>query len=138
MNAVLLIAHAPLASALRDAALHAMPDAAPDVLALDVFADVLPEQTTEVARTLVAERPVGSTLVLTDMLGATPCNVAAALLREQGVTVLAGVNLPMLLRALNYRGEPLAIMAERALAGGTRGVLAVHDDTAPGADGCAP
>ena len=138
MNAVLLIAHAPLASALRDAALHALPEAAADVLALDVFADVTPEQTAEVARALLAERPAGHTLVLTDMLGATPCNVATALRRELGVTVLAGANLPMLLRALNYRAEPLATMAERALAGGARGVLALPDDFAPGAGGGAP
>lgn len=138
MNAVLLIAHAPLASALRDAALHALPEAAADVLALDVFADVPPEQTAEVARALLAERPADSTLVLTDMLGATPCNVATALRREQGATVLAGANLPMLLRALNYRAEPLATMAERALTGGVRGVLAVSGDVCSGADGGAP
>ena len=42
-NAVLLIAHAPLAQALRDAALHVLADCAPDLLAVDVQASAPPE-----------------------------------------------------------------------------------------------
>ena len=125
MTAVLLIAHAPLASALRDAALHVLPDAAPDVLALDVYADTPPERTRDVARTLVDERGGAGVLVLCDLVGATPCNVATELLVHEDVRLLAGANLPMLLRALNYRHEPLARVAQRALTGGTRGVVAV-------------
>ena len=76
MNAVLLIAHAPLANALRQGALHVFPDAAADIAALDVDPDAPPEQTLAAAEALIAqlgERPV---LVLTDVFGATPCNVA--------------------------------------------------------------
>ncbi len=125
MNAVLLIAHAPLAHALRECALHVFADAGDDIGALDVDAHEPPEQTLARAhalRTRWGERPV---LVLTDVLGATPCNVAQRLADGERTQLLAGVNLPMLLRAITYRAEPLAAMAQRALDGGVRGVVAV-------------
>ena len=62
-------------------------------------------------------------LVLTDIYGATPSNVAARLLKPGRVEGLAGVNLPMLIRALTYREEPLETMIAKALSGGTEGVL---------------
>ena len=125
MNAVLLIAHAPLAHALRECALHVFADAGDDIGALDVDAHEPPEQTLARAQALRArwgERPV---LVLSDVLGATPCNVAQRLADGERTQLLAGVNLPMLLRAITYRAEPLAAMAQRALDGGVRGVVAV-------------
>ena len=125
MNAVLLIAHAPLAHALRECALHVFADAGDDIGALDVDAHEPPEQTLARAQALRArwgERPV---LVLTDVFGATPCNVAQRLADGERTQLLAGVNLPMLLRAITYRAEPLAAMAQRALDGGVRGVVAV-------------
>ena len=125
MNAVLLIAHAPLAHALRECALHVFADAGDDIGALDVDAHAPPEQTLARAQALRArwgERPV---LVLSDVLGATPCNVAQRLADGERTQLLAGVNLPMLLRAITYRAEPLAAMAQRALDGGVRGVVAV-------------
>ena len=126
MNAVLLIAHAPLAHALRECALHVFADAGDDIGALDVDAHEPPEQTLARAQALRArwgERPV---LVLSDVLGATPCNVAQRLADGERTQLLAGVNLPMLLRALTYRAEPLADMAQRALDGGMRGVVVVE------------
>ena len=132
MNAVLLIAHAPLANALRQGALHVFPDAAADIAALDVDPDAPPEQTLAAAEALIAqlgERPV---LVLSDVFGATPCNVAQRLCEVDRVRLLAGVNLPMLLRALTYRAEPLESLVQRALDGGVRGVVPVAANaTAP-------
>ena len=125
MNTVLLIAHAPLAHALRQGALHVFPDVAADIAALDVQADAPPEQTLAAAQALLAQwgdRPV---LVLADMFGATPCNVAQRLADSGRVRVLAGVNLPMLLRAVSYRAEPLETMAQRALTGGVQGIMPV-------------
>jgi len=62
-------------------------------------------------------------LVLTDIYGATPSNIASRLLEPGRVEGLAGVNLPMLIRALTYREEPLAQLLEKALTGATEGVL---------------
>ncbi len=125
-NAVLLIAHAPLAQALRDAALHVLADCAPDLLAVDVLASAPPEVSQAAAQAALARcADKAGVLILADVLGATPCNVAQRLLAGERTRLLAGVNLPMLLRALTYRAEPLAVMAERALAGGAQGVVAV-------------
>jgi PTS system ascorbate-specific IIA component len=66
-------------------------------------------------------------LVLTDLFGSTPANLAVSLLgRREGLRVLAGVNLPMLVRALNYAALPLDDLADRALAGGRDGVRPCH------------
>lgn len=126
MNAVLLVAHAPLAQALRQAALHVLPEAAADVLAVDVQAQAAPEQSLALARAALAQ--LGQrrgVLILTDVVGATPCNVASRLVRPSQVELLAGVNLPMLLRALSYRGESLEMMSARAVAGGVQGIRSV-------------
>jgi PTS system ascorbate-specific IIA component len=62
-------------------------------------------------------------LVLTDLYGSTPANVALALARGRAHTrVIAGVNLPMLLRALNYAALDLDTLVDKALDGGRDGV----------------
>ena len=74
----------------------------------------------------LADRPAGQgVLVLADVFGATPCNVAQRLSDGAQVRLLAGANLPMLLRAVGYRHEPLESVAQKALAGGTQGIMPV-------------
>lgn len=128
-NQIFIIAHAPLASALHRCVQHVFPDRAAEVLALDVCADAAPAETLAAAQQLLKLHDPVPLLLLTDMLGATPCNVAQALLRDSGgraVRLLAGVNLPMLLRAVTYQHEPLESLLARALAGGQQGVLQVN------------
>jgi mannose PTS system EIIA component len=127
---IVLIAHAPLASALAHGASHVY-TCAPLVAEaqLQVF-DVPPDQDmTEAvahARALVAAADTGSgVLVLTDVAGATPGNVATRLAEAGRVAVVAGVNLPMLLRALCYRDDRLADTVDKAIAGGVQGVAQV-------------
>ena len=122
---ILLIAHAPLAHALRQAALHVFPDCAEDLLALDVHPNAPPEDTLAAARVLLAQQEPARVLVLADVFGATPCNVAQRLVDGERSRLIAGVNLPMLLRAVTYRAEPLDALVARALAGGTQGVMGV-------------
>jgi mannose PTS system EIIA component len=62
-------------------------------------------------------------LVLTDVYGATPGNIAARLLIPNRVEGVAGVNLPMLVRALTYRNEPLKTVVAKAMSGGVEGVF---------------
>lgn len=120
---LLVIAHAPLAHALRECALHVFPDCGPDLLALDVPPDEAPDATLATAQALLAAQGTAPLLVLTDLFGATPCNVARRLVQDCGACLVAGVNLPMLLRALSYRAEAPEALADRALAGATQGVL---------------
>jgi PTS system ascorbate-specific IIA component len=125
MNGIFIIAHAPLASALRQCALHVFPDCAAGVLALDVQPNTPPEETLAQARLVFSQLGTPNALVMVDVFGATPCNVAQKLVDGQPSKLLTGVNLPMLLRTVCYCNEPLDALAARALAGGTQGVMQV-------------
>ena len=129
MNAILLIAHAPLANALRQCALHVFPDCGNLVVAIDVQPNLSPDETLGAARIALDQLSripqVKGVLVLTDIFGATPSNVAQKLVDGVGSRLITGVNLPMLLRAVTYRHEPLETLVQRALAGGTAGVMQV-------------
>ena len=125
MNSLLIVAHAPLANALRQCALHVFPDCGEAVVALDVQPQMPPEESLAAARLLLSELKTPHTLVLTDVFGATPCNVALKLVDGVNTKLVAGVNLPMLLRCVGYRHEPLESLAARAVAGGTQGVMQV-------------
>lgn len=133
MNRIFIIAHAPLASALRASALHVFPDAAAHIAALDVQPNVPREETQASAEILMQELSVhqrsatkkSNILVLTDIFGATPCNVAQGLVDGIHSQLIAGVNLPMLVRAMTYRQESLDVLVSRAVTGGIQGVMAV-------------
>ncbi len=64
-------------------------------------------------------------LVLTDLFAATPCNIACSLLKHYRVRLVSGVNLPMLVKLMNYAKCDLNKLAELALAGGCQGILDV-------------
>jgi PTS system ascorbate-specific IIA component len=129
MNGILLIGHAPLAHALRECALHVFPDCGPSLVAIDVQPNLSPEETLATARIAMAQltQPAGvkGVLVLTDIFGATPSNVAQKLVDGVSSRLITGVNLPMLLRAVSYRHEPLDALVSRAVVGGTQGVMQV-------------
>ncbi|MEO5735683.1 MAG: PTS fructose transporter subunit IIA [Rubrivivax sp.] len=135
MASILLVAHAPLASALQAVAGHAFAESCARVRAIDVAADT----TLAAAEVLVCEAladlaaaPALGTvedadvLVLTDVFGATPCNAAlAAADSRQAVRVVAGVNVPMLWRALCYAQLPVAELVMRAIDGGRQGIMQI-------------
>jgi PTS system ascorbate-specific IIA component len=125
MAGLLIIAHAPLASSLKAVAEHAFPECAASLAVLDVLPGMAPDDIEAQARTLVERQQQAETLIFTDVFGATPCNVAQRLAEGAKVKVLTGVNVPMLWRALCYRGEPLDAVVSRALAGATQGVMQV-------------
>lgn len=125
MNGILIIAHAPLASALRQCVLHVFPDNSAGLAALDVLPNAPPEETLAQARAMLSDLGTAQTLVLVDVFGATPCNVAQKLVDGVHSRLITGINLPMLLRTVCYRHEPLDALVARALAGATQGVMQV-------------
>jgi PTS system ascorbate-specific IIA component len=125
MNGILIIAHEPLASALRACTLHVFPDSEAAVFALDVQPNMPPEESLAQARALIRQAGWPSTLILTDVFGATPCNVAQNLSDGVRARLITGVNLPMLLRTVSYRHESLEALVSRAMIGGTQGVIQV-------------
>ncbi|HEX4986951.1 MAG TPA: PTS fructose transporter subunit IIA [Burkholderiales bacterium] len=124
MVGILIIAHGTLGESLIHSATHVMGGRPPQLLQIGVSmhddpAVVLP-QALRAARDLDQGAGV---LLLTDVYGATPSNIACRLLvpgRREGV---AGVNLPMLVRALTYRNEPLKTVVAKAVSGGVEGVM---------------
>jgi PTS system ascorbate-specific IIA component len=78
------------------------------------------------ARKLIKELDEGDgVLVLTDMYGGSPSNIAAKLVIPGKIEAVAGINLPMLIRALTYRDKSLHLMITKAISGGCEGVLRV-------------
>ena len=129
MNSIFIIAHVPLASALRACALHVFPEAHAHIVAFDVQPN-LPADESQASASIMLEQLAkatgnSSTLMLTDIFGATPCNVAMKLMDGVNCKLIAGVNLPMLMRAMTYRHETLDSLVSRASAGGIQGVMPV-------------
>jgi PTS system mannose-specific IIA component len=137
MAGILIIAHAPLATALRDCIAHVYGGLPARIGVIDVSPDCDPVEVVAFAHSEIDRlREENGALVLTDMFGATPSNIAARLASLPEVRVLAGVNLPMLLRAVCYRATPLDTLVDKALAGATKGVQAIAPGTP--APVCAP
>lgn len=130
MAGLLIIAHAPLASALRSVAQHTFPERLQFLEALDVHPGMSPEEIEASARLLLHKVRNPDVLILTDVFGATPCNVAQKLAlahSDEGfqVKIVAGVNVPMLWRALCYEEDAIDLLVNRAISGATQGVMPV-------------
>jgi PTS system mannose-specific IIA component len=132
MAGILIIAHAPFATALRDCLTHIYCGLPARVGVIDVMADSDPAELTRLARAEVERlAEENGTLVLTDLFGATPANIAVNLAAMPAVRVLAGVNLPMLVRAVCYRATPLDTLVDKAMAGAANGIRAINADSIP-------
>lgn len=125
MTQLVLVAHTPLASALKAVAAHAYPDCGPTLLALDVDSGANPDETEQRLRLLLKPQPEAEVLLLVDAFGATPCNVALRLADGVRVRVVAGVSVPMLWRTLCYGHESLDALVTRAINGAAQGVMHV-------------
>jgi PTS system mannose-specific IIA component len=126
MVGILIIAHGTLGESLIHCASHVLNKRPPRLRQLGVTAQDDPLLMLPQARALVKELDDGSgVLILSDMYGGSPSNIAAKLLIPGRVEGVAGVNLPMLIRALTYRDKPLATLMMKAVSGGCECVLRI-------------
>lgn len=124
MVGILIVGHGAFGEALLHCCSHVLGARPSQVALLDVKMQDDPETVLPRARKLLAQVDSGEgVLLLTDVLGATPSNIAARLVVRGRVEGVAGVSLPMLIRALTYRDEPLATVVEKAVSGGCEGVV---------------
>jgi PTS system mannose-specific IIA component len=126
MVGILIIAHGTLGESLIHCASHVMGSRPPHLGQIGVSIQDDPQQVLPRALRMVEEIDQGDgVLVLTDVYGATPSNIVGRLLVPGRVEGVAGVNLPMLVRALTYRNEPLRTVIAKAISGGIEGVTQI-------------
>ena len=126
MIGILIIAHGTLGEGLIHCASHMLNKRPPRLKQLGVTAQDDPLLLTPQARTMVKDLDEGDgVLILTDMYGGSPSNIAAKLVIPGKVEAVAGVNLPMLIRALTYREQSLQTIVIKAVSGGCEGVIRV-------------
>ena len=127
MIGIFLVTHGTLGESLIQCACHVLNKRPPQIAQLGLSAqddplDILPQ-----ARQMLGWADSGhGVLVMTDIYGATPCNVAAKLIDPGRVEAVTGVNLPMLLRVLTYRERDMDTLLKRAVSGGCDGVLHIE------------
>jgi len=126
---IIVIAHAGIGPALAGTAQFVLGEMTMPLRVVVVSRDSHADEILETLEAVAAELDQGEgVLILTDMYGATPTNVARRINPGRPVRIVAGVNLPMLLNVLNYPGRDLDALAALALEGGRQGILTVTDD----------
>ena len=124
MIGILIIAHGGLGESLIHCVSHVLGKQPPQLAHFAVGTNDDPSDLLPQALQMVSALNTGSgVLILSDMYGASPCNLVAKLLAPGSIEGVAGVNLPMLVRVLNYRDKPIKTCLEKAISGGRDGVV---------------
>lgn len=127
MIGILIISHGDLGNCLIHCANHVMGEKPEHLMHLGVTIQDDPDVIIPKALELLKQLDCGDgVLILSDICGATPCNIANQLVDPGRVECLSGANLSMLVRALTYRNEPLESVVEKALSGGKEGVMRIY------------
>jgi PTS system ascorbate-specific IIA component len=129
MIGILIVAHDSLGESLVSAVTHVLGQRPPQFESFGIAAADDPLALLPKAQEAVARLDTGDgVLVFSDIYGATPCNLACKLLKPGRVEGVAGVNLPMLVRAFTYRTKGMETILKKAISGGCEGVLHVDID----------
>lgn len=124
MIGILIIAHGSLGESLIHCVSHVLGKQPPQLAHFAVGTNDDPSDLYPQAHQMVNALNTGAgVLILSDMYGASPCNLVAKLLAPGIIEGVAGVNLPMLVRVLNYRDKPIKTCLEKAISGGRDGVV---------------
>ena len=124
MIGIFLLTHSTYGEALIQCACHVLNKRPLQIAQLGVAAQDDPLDALPLARDMLKLVDTGQgVLILTDIYGASPSNLAMKLLDPGRIEGIAGVNLPMLLRALTYRDKDMETLVTRAVAGARDGVL---------------
>ena len=124
MIGIFLVTHTTYGESLIQCACHVLNKRPPQIAQIGIAAQDDPLDALPLAQQLLKLVDHGrGVLVMTDIFGATPANLATKLLKPGRVEGIAGVNLPMLVRALTYRDRDMDTLIAKAVAGGRDGVL---------------
>lgn len=129
MIGVLIIAHGDLGEGFLHSAAHVMGKMPEQFASMAVSAQDDPFTVEQRGRGLLEQLDSGDgVLIFTDIFGATPSNVASRLIMPGRIAAIAGVSLPMLVRALTYRNQPLRVVMDKAVSGGHEGIVLMEHD----------
>jgi PTS system mannose-specific IIA component len=124
MVAILIIAHGKFGESLIHCASHVLGGRPQRLMQIGVGVHDDPQQIMNQALAMIEQMDQGEgVLVMSDVFGATPSNIACKLLVPGRVEGVSGASLPMLVRALTYRNESLKVVVGKAISGGVEGVL---------------
>lgn len=124
MIGLLVVTHGNLGASLIEGAKYILGHEPEGLRALDLTHCSDRTELLEVAQRTMADLDQGDgILIMADLYGATPCNTICQLIEPDRIAAVAGVNLPMLLKAITYRQEPLERLADRAMEGGQAGIF---------------
>jgi PTS system ascorbate-specific IIA component len=127
MAGILVVAHNALGESLVDCVKHVLGSVPDNVKVLSVYADDDLQAKLAEGHTLIQQLDTGKgVLILADIFGATPSNVARQLCRAEHVMGVAGVNLPMLLRVVCYPNKSMPELARIALEGGRECIVHIN------------
>jgi PTS system ascorbate-specific IIA component len=128
MVGILLMTHAPLGQAFIAAVNHVFRGPTEHIEAIDVAPDQDLAEVQALAKEAIKRVDDGDgVLVITDIKGGTPSNCCNSLADAGHVEVIAGISMPMLLRAITYRRDTLDVVVEMALAGAQNGAVRVDN-----------
>ncbi|HEX6266855.1 MAG TPA: PTS sugar transporter subunit IIA [Burkholderiales bacterium] len=129
MIGILIVTHGEIGTSLLDSASQILGARPQQVATLSVWRQDDPDDLVLRARELMEQIDAGQgVLILTDLFGATPGNVVSRLLEDGRVEGVSGVSLPMLLRVATSRNGSIAVAVQRALSGGTEGLVHMNTD----------
>ena len=126
---ILLITHPGVATILLNTARNMLGQCFLQTAILEVPLDVPIDSITQQAGAIISKIDQGDgVLMLTDIFGSTPCNIAQSLHGKHQVRLVAGINLPMLVRVLNYVDLNLNELARKAATGGRDGIILCEEN----------
>lgn len=129
---ILLVTHQGIASSMMLNAMRIWRELPTGTANVEIPFDADPDETVAAVEKRIAELDSGDgVLILTDLLGATPCNLVTALTQPH-TAIVTGLNLPMLVRAYNYHDRPLDELTQIAVDGGQRGIATLAIACEPG------
>jgi PTS system mannose-specific IIA component len=127
VTGILLVTHNGLGDSLLSCVQHVLGSVPANVMVLAIQSKDDPQRKEDEGRAVIAHLDTGSgVLLLADMFGATPSNIGRKLCQLPNVLGVAGLNLPMLLRAVYNQSKPLQELAQMALEGGRECIVPIN------------
>ena len=130
MIGILLMTHGELGKSLIECATHILGDKPTFLESLTIENDCAHEKMfSDISEKIKVLDQGKGVLILTDIFGATPCNIITKIIQPGKVDAIAGVNLSMLIRSINYRHEPFDTLIAKAIQGALDGIIHIQSDT---------